>query len=104
MPRQKKLPPPRLGPPNPDPQQTPIEDASVTEPAEPPPMEPEPAKPKFRKYLVNCKYHTRGNIAYRIYAANENDAEEIARLRFREDETNHSRELDRATAVRVVND
>ncbi len=60
-------------------------------------------KPKFSKYLVQCKYHMTGSIAYRIYAANESDAEDIGRLRFAED-GNRNRMLDSVKAVQVVSD
>jgi hypothetical protein len=60
-------------------------------------------KPRFSKYLVQCKYHMTGSIAYRIYAANESDAEDIGRLRFAED-GNRNRLLDGVKAIQVVND
>jgi hypothetical protein len=44
-----------------------------------------------------------GSIAYRIYAANESDAEDIGRLRFAED-GNRNRLLDGVKAIQVVND
>jgi len=81
----------------------PIEQAGETEPTGATSMEAEAAKPKFMKYLVQCKYHTTGSIAYRIYAANEGDAEHIGHLRFAED-GNRNRLLDSVKAVQVVND
>ena len=81
----------------------PIEEAVETEPTEAPFAAAEAAKPQFSKYLVQCKYHTTGSIAYRIYAASESDAEHIGRLRFAED-GNRNRLLDSVKAIQVVND
>jgi hypothetical protein len=62
-----------------------------------------PATPRVKKYVVRCKYHTNDAIAYRIYAPNKADAEEIARLKFKEGD-NRGRLLDTVKAVEVVND
>ena len=101
MSREKKSVSSKSGPPSP--QQMPIEQAAETELTEANSTEAEAAKPKFRKYLVQCKYHTTGSIAYRIYAASEKDAEHIGHLRFEED-GNRNRLLDSVKAVQVVND
>jgi hypothetical protein len=99
MSREKKSISSKSGPPLP--QQMPIEQAAETELTEA--NSTESAKPIFRKYLVQCNYHTTGSIAYRIYAANESDAEHIGHLRFAED-GNRNRLLDSVKAVQVVSD
>jgi hypothetical protein len=63
--------------------------------------ESQPTKPRVKKYVVRCKYHTNDAIAYRVYAQNKEDAEEIARRTFRE-EANRGRLLDSVKAVEVV--
>jgi hypothetical protein len=83
-------------------QQMPIEEAVEIQPTEATFAAPG-EKPKFSKYLVQCKYHMTGSIAYRIYAANESDAEDIGRLRFAED-GNRNRLLDGVRAIQVVNE
>jgi hypothetical protein len=65
--------------------------------------EAKPAKPLVKKYVVRCKYHTNDAIAYRIYAQNKEDAEEIARMKFKEGD-NRGRLLDTVKAVEVVVD
>ena len=62
-----------------------------------------PAKPRVKKYVVRCEYHTNDAIAYRIYAQSKEDAEEIARLKFKEGDK-RGRLLDTVKAVEVVNE
>jgi hypothetical protein len=68
-----------------------------------PATESTPAKPRVKKYVVRCKYHTSDAIAYRIYAQSKEDAEEIARIKFKGGD-NRGRLLDTVKAVEVVNE
>jgi hypothetical protein len=78
------------------------EQANADEAAQNQAAQSKTAKPKVKKYIVRCKYHTDDAIAYRVYAQNKEDAEEIARLKFKEGD-NQGRLLDTVKAVEVVN-
>ncbi len=101
MPHEKKDPPTSWTETNPEP--TSSEQANPDDAAKNEAIESKPTKPKVKKYVVRCKYHTNDAIAYRIYAQNKEDAEEIARLRFKEAD-NRGRLLDTVKAVEVVTD
>ena len=49
------------------------------------PPQIEVGKPNVKKYVVRCRYHIEESVVYRIYAATKEDAEHIARLKFRDD-------------------
>lgn len=102
MPRQKKTTPPRAE--LPPPEEIPIEpttEAASTQGTSPP--KSEPTKPNVKKYIVRCRYHIEESVVYRIYAATKGDAEEIARLRFR-DERQRVRTPDAISVTEVVSD
>jgi hypothetical protein len=101
MPHEKKDPPASWTETKPEP--TTSEQANPDEAAKDEALESKSAKLKVKKYVVRCKYHTNDAIAYRIYAQNKEDAEEIARLKFKEGD-NRGRLLDTVKAVEVVND
>jgi hypothetical protein len=80
---------------------TAAKDATTEETSKEQATESKPAKPRVKKYVVRCKYHTNDAIAYRVYAQSKEDAEEIARLTFKE-EASRGRLLDSVKAVEVV--
>jgi hypothetical protein len=84
-------------------QQLPTEQPNVEKAPEKQSVETPPAKSGVKKYIVQCKYHIPGAVAYRVYASSKEDAEHIARLRFEEDAL-RGRLLDTVSAVEVVNE
>jgi hypothetical protein len=80
---------------------TAAKDATTEETSKEQATESKPAKSRVKKYVVRCKYHTNDAIAYRVYAQSKEDAEEIARLKFKE-EGSQGRLLDTVKAVEVV--
>jgi hypothetical protein len=99
MPREKHDPPASWT----ETEATTTKEAAAEETSEDQATESKPAKPRVKKYLVRCKYHTSDAIAYRIFAQNKEDAEEIARLKFKEGD-NRGRVLDTVKAVEVVSE
>ena len=97
MPRDKNEPTPSWT----ETEATAAKDATTEEMSKEQATESKPSKPRVKKYVVRCKYHTDDAIAYRIYAQNKEDAEAIARLKFKE-EGSQGRLLDTVKAVEVV--
>jgi hypothetical protein len=56
-----------------------------------------------KKYIVQCRYHIEESIAYRVYAATKEDADYIARLKFRDD-VHGRRILDAVSITEVVSE
>ena len=97
MPRDKNEPTPSWT----ETEATAAKDATTEETSKEQATESTRTKPRVKRYVVRCKYHTNDAIAYRVYAQSKEDAEEIARLSFKE-EASRGRLLDSVKAVEVV--